>query len=181
MIPSICVADLSKSQQSAVARLEILGQHCGSGFWISKNRLVTAAHVVVCGTTTAITPEGSIRLEVVYVDISDDIAILRPQKARKGHSCLKLGQVSKVGSRIAGYGRFTNGIRLERGVVEESHYDSRAGRATAGVYGGFSGGPVIDRKTNRVVGIVTHGKDCQPMCLYTRVDIIKEALAQCPN
>jgi S1-C subfamily serine protease len=137
----------------------------GTGFAVSENLLVTAAHVVedrdrIRVTLGTVTTPG----EVVGYDRRKDVALIRIE--RKAPTLVSLAErAADVGNRVAtlGYAETLGLSYLEGGVNRLNTKSNVSGNLMTGLTevdfatkGGNSGGPVFDA-TGGVVGILVAG------------------------
>lgn len=167
-LSTFAFADLSQKQQKEALVSFLLNDNRssyfgGSGFFIAPNYILTCSHL----TESKFKNKGELFLFIdgqyyplvkIYNDRGKDIAIYRSDYY---HSKTFLDisndiNDSSVGTPIASYGDFTNSGEK----VYESHGNilgtssSFQLTGTSVVIPGFSGGPVINRKNNKVIGIV---------------------------
>jgi S1-C subfamily serine protease len=143
----------------------------GSGFIISRSRIITNAHVVSNARFIAIEKEGDARryeARVKFIAHDCDLAMLEVMDPDffKGTSHLSLGGVPKLDSVVTVLGYPIGGDRLSvtRGVVSRIDYQgySHSGvdshlaiQIDAAINPGNSGGPVI--QNGAVVGVAFQG------------------------
>ena len=161
-------------EASLIRLLDKNGETKGTGFLVSENIAVTCAHVVeACGSV----PGSDVQCvfhktnERYYALVlgnlwreTEDIAVLQfhdnlPESLASirfgetlgidGHACLTLGY-PQVGSMQG-----TNGRGEIFGIVRENNGRQLLQLRSQEITVGFSGAPLLDTETNRVVGMVT--------------------------
>ena len=147
------------------------GEGWGTGFIISKRRIITNAHVVSNARFISLEKEGDARryeAKVKFIAHDCDLAMLEvvDEAFFKGTTALKLGIVPALDSTVTVLGYPIGGDRLSvtRGVVSRIDYRGYAHSGVdahlvvqidAAINPGNSGGPVI--QDNRVVGVAFQG------------------------
>ena len=157
-------ADLTQQEEASVVEVRNQYKRMGSAFAISKNLFITAHHVVDDEPVVNIVHGGYMHAcRVIRLVPQQDMALLYAPTARVTHP-LKLGHSTFLSQDVIIYG-FPAARPFSRAVgnVIDTHsrmwYGTRSrytGHCTAVVMGGYSGGPVVDRRTNDVVGILTN-------------------------
>ena len=149
-----------------------VGQHTthGTGFIISKNLLLTNAHVVSNSVFIQVRRAGrteKFSAEVVHFDHESDLALLKVEDETffKGVNPLPVGKLPDVRDKVAVYGFPDGGDKLSitEGVVSRIEHTSYAYSGSfllscqidASVNSGNSGGPVV--LDNKVVGVAFQG------------------------
>jgi hypothetical protein len=138
----------------------------GTGFAIEGGEIVTAAHVVLRPDRLKVTTrEGqTVEAELVHIDEVRDVAILKPKVPLDGVPPLRLDEREpRVGEPVWALGHTGRGFwalswGMSGGIASGSvdMFGARLLLFDAGVYPGFSGGPVVtidERGKPRVVGI----------------------------
>ncbi|MDO9020694.1 MAG: trypsin-like peptidase domain-containing protein [Deltaproteobacteria bacterium] len=139
------------------------GTIVGTGFFVSPGRVVTAAHVVAQAGATAVGdevrlaggPDGA-RAKLLAVDTGFDLALLETV-AVPGRPTLLLGTHKTCdGHQWRSFAHPAQGPRWANGEVDGALADGRIQLRdrTSGVRGGFSGAPVYDQATRRVIGVM---------------------------
>lgn len=136
----------------------------GTAFFVSPNLVVTAAHIVRSRTTYTLTVNNKrIPAEVVVVDDSGDIAILRT--APQAVTCLPLAtDAAGTGTDVTGLGylpsakgsytaQITSGSVVGVGVAGGAYAHQYRLNVPTAV--GNSGGPLIDNQSGLVIGMMT--------------------------
>jgi S1-C subfamily serine protease len=147
----------------------------GTGFFISKERLITAAHIGDSAATVQMR-DGRV-LPCYYERISRvlDWAILRVPGANAVP--LKLGNAGATGESVWAYGNFDynhGGIQVTVGQCEGCTADGYR-TATAPVYPGYSGGPIVV-KGGKVIGITSQQRlNCGHAVIYVPIESVKQA------
>jgi hypothetical protein len=164
--------------------LRVMGEKPGCGFVVAPNLLITCAHVVGPKTPVGATleirvwgsEEGSLlqmRAEVLANQTTDDLALLRLQSGDYPH--VALDGEARMGDQLVAIGFPQEGQRLELDQftaefeAEVSFSDGSGQRLTGvelkfkggQVRHGFSGGPLLNRRTWRVIGIVNATRDAR--------------------
>lgn len=184
-------AQLFASDSSGVIRIETTfcgGSGVGSGFLIAPDFVVTAAHVV-SGATDITLRSGTANTtgQVVGIDESADIALVRAQSAFTGHAFALADQPASVGTPVAAIGfpeglpiTFTEGTisALDRtvpvGGVERSHLV----QTDTAINPGNSGGPLLTTD-GKVVGITDAVlQNAQGIGYAVSSDVAKPLVAQ---
>lgn len=130
---------------------------CGSGFFISRHTMVTAAHVIKQSVDGPITIRGVFadRRSEQYDTIPGiDVAFIHfPNKASE-HPYLICDDV-ELGSDVVAYGV----VKLKKGVEKRKLTVDSTRMGTIYMIGearnGFSGGPVVDVDRGCVIGLVS--------------------------
>ena len=168
---------------TCVVAVERDGRFEGTGFWVAPGELLTCAHVVHGGKPITVTV-GSVQLPAEPVSPllapddpaarfypQPDVALLRVPDAPAGHPCVRLDAAAPaVGSDVLQLTAFTVGENAPGRVVRSGaslHLESlfaqdgvtlfklREGQ----VIGGFSGGPLLNRRTGRVCALVDSSRN----------------------
>ena len=143
----------------------------GSGFLISKHRILTNAHVVSNARFISVEKEGDARryeARVKFIAHDCDLAILEVEDSNffQNTAALKLGGVPALDSTVTvmGYPIGGNRLSITRGIVSRIDYRVYAHSGVdshlviqidAAINPGNSGGPVIQNDT--VVGVAFQG------------------------
>jgi serine protease Do len=154
--PDLTPAQIGKRAMPATALLKCKDS-VGSGFFVTKELLITNAHVVCPGLKVQF-GKKTLPGEVVKQDDAVDLALVRVAGARAPHLTLGDATTLSVGDPVVLLGSPQGlGESLQRGTV------SHVGRGILGnvyvqidasVNPGNSGGPLLDRK-GHVVGVTT--------------------------
>jgi len=147
----------------------------GSAFWVAKNHLLTAAHVVIgskSGNLTVRTHSDTVlQADVLYQDQStrenpgSDMAVLTTPKHPEECQTLPVSStVPEIGAKVtwSGYARLVGEEPLDRqrfgwGRIASEPYPNGDGTffEVDGLFNpSHSGGPVVNEETGQVVGIV---------------------------
>lgn len=150
---------------SGVAEVDAItcdGKSSGTGFLLSRNRLMTSAHVINGASSLTIqTENGTVKATVEGVDKTVDLAILALAKPLSGHVFAIADRPAATGTRVATIGYPVGGHKsLTDGTVSGSGRKIRTESGTLTdmvktditVSAGDSGGPVLDL-TGHVVGV----------------------------
>lgn len=173
-------AQLSAEQCRSIVSIKEehwLGDSQGTGFFISRERVLTAAHIgdhakwiqTRDGRKLACYLEKRGRFEQL------DWAILRVPGANGVP--LKLAKdTAPQGTAVWCYGDFgvTGGVLQVTSGYVTGCGDWGLRYASAPVYPGFSGGPVVD-KADKVVGITSRQASAQNQCIYVPIAAVKQA------
>lgn len=155
--------------------------HGGSGTWIAPNYILTCSHLEVQKSEQVATKfswfaksadRGELGLYVnnrfyplteIYNDSRKDITIYRSDyyTSKNYLKVSKNIKDSQVNTPVLAYGDFRNdphikNIKISSGQIINNAVgvSSWQKMATASVYSGFSGGPVINRSNNEIIGII---------------------------
>ncbi len=135
---------------------------CGSGVVIDRNQILTNAHVV-SGTNivNVLLADGSqVRAPVIFRDTNKDLALLAPERNSLYFATLadSSDEALPQGSQVVALG-FPLTCNDDRTLAtEEGSITARRDgflQTSARIHAGNSGGPLVERKTGRVVGINT--------------------------
>jgi len=162
-VPTASVADspledLVSRVVPAVALVQA-GQNRGTGFFISRDRVLTNAHVVDGHSTVRLqVGEVSYSARVTNVSTGSDLAVLQVSNPNPNQPVLTLGSVSsaRVGEEVIAVGSALGVLSntVTRGIVSAVR---KAGQITliqtdAAINPGNSGGPLVNR-AGQVIGI----------------------------
>lgn len=184
--------------REATCRVDSGDEQIGSGFWISDDKLVTAAHVAdhLTGNDGSVqTNTGSVNVHVCYTDNEDgnnttgDLAILEATQDTPDHGTLSVEQnIPSIGTEVtwSGYARLFGERRIDRqrfgwGRVASEEYgrDDAKFFEVDGLFNpAHSGGPVLSTDTEHVVGVVSASAgrfDRLEDAWQERVDVIEKA------
>ncbi len=135
----------------------------GSGFFVSRELVLTNAHVVRGNRQVALRTHTGRRImgDVIRRNTPRDVALIRVERA--GHAPLPIrAEAARVGETVFAIGTpLQRGLRgtVSRGVVS-AYRENREGfqdiQADVDVHGGNSGGPLLDARGN-VVGLTYAG------------------------
>lgn len=160
----------------------------GSGFVISaEGDIVTNAHVVEGVERVQVVRADGLLVPAVIIgsDIKADIALIRAE--RLGVAPLKLGvagepeqgdEVVAFGSPLGLENTVTTGIisAVGRSLTIERRNMQNLLQITAPIAPGSSGGPLVDRRDGRVIGITTAGIDGRAIGFAITISQVKEQL-----
>lgn len=159
-------ADLSAKEQQAIVPLYLRsGHNVGTGFWAG-GYLHTAGHVVACGALYIY--DGGYKPVTVHYSDDDTYDYARCSVAGyKPKVSLRWASDLCDGQRITLYGYRLNKAQQWSGIVDDTVYPyltgvmrnevlGRAALGTCKSKNGNSGGAVVNRDTNEVVGVLTH-------------------------
>ncbi len=166
----------------------------GTGWWVDRTHLVTAAHVVdFQSNARVIVMHGDYeaRGTAIYVNQLHDIAVIRvdreptyqyiwslsrkdPEKALK---IFVIGYPYELYKIVGDMKRMSTVPRVAQGIVAWVHSDKKIFEFQAATDSGNSGGPIVDEDGN-VVGVVSFALRGNVAVLYygTSVSAVKEAL-----
>jgi hypothetical protein len=161
-----------------VVRIDRDGRFVGTGFFVAPGRVLTCAHVAHGGLPLAVTTHDGVTLTAEPVTVllapddpaarfypQPDAALLAVEGADPGQPCVRLEQADPVGSdglQLTAYtlGEYAPGVVVRSGAALGldssfelegwSLYKLREGQ----VLGGFSGGPLLNRRTGSVCALV---------------------------
>jgi S1-C subfamily serine protease len=147
----------------------------GTGFFISKERILTAGHVAN-GACYVLMRDGSkVRCYVERKSNVLDWAILRAPGANG--QPLKLGKSPEQGDMVWTYGNFDfdgDGVQVGVGNFQGCR-DNGTRTATAQVFAGYSGGPVV-AKGGKVIGITCQTRPAENYgVIYVPIESVKRA------
>jgi hypothetical protein len=163
--------DIVKAVRTGVIRIEAetcAGSSVGTGFLVGPRLVATAEHVVA-GAYEVVLKQGNATLgtaTVVGADPDRDLALLRSDVPIQGHIFEIAARAPRIGQDVAVLG-FPLGLPLSvtRGSVSGTNRTididgvarKRLVQTDAGVNPGNSGGPLLETRTGRVVGLVVIG------------------------
>ncbi|MDO8147514.1 serine protease [Isoptericola sp. b515] len=162
--------DVIESVRSGVVLIEstaCLGAGTGSGFLVAPDLVLTAAHVVDGSQDVTIqAAEGARTGEVMGIDTAGDLALVRVDRALRGHVFELSAGAPRQGEEILGLG-YPFGTRnlvttdgrisgIDQPVMTETVRRADMIQTDAGLNPGNSGGPVV-LHDGTVVGIVSAG------------------------
>lgn len=175
----VVLSELAPSSQSAKGRFEDIrkvavmiqaGSSHGSGFFVSaQGHIVTNAHVVGNAVRVRVVASGKkekMIAEVLRIDRRRDVALLRleavPESLDLHLLPLRLDKVS-VGDEVYAIGA-PKAKRLQdsvtHGIISAHRFERRTGlpfiQADVDIYGGNSGGPLLDEFGN-IIGLSVKG------------------------
>ncbi|WP_192559873.1 trypsin-like peptidase domain-containing protein [Pseudomonas allokribbensis] len=165
------------------------GSATGTGFAVSRNHVLTCAHVIEDMQEIYISSfEGRYRVEPVVVDRRNDIVLLRvldcpplkPVAFKEGFGCDLGDNVVALGFPLAGFAG--GGVQVTQGGVSGLfglHNDSSLLQFTAPIQPGSSGSPLFD-SSGAVVGLVTSTlPDAQNMNFAVKAPLLLSFLDAC--
>ena len=136
----------------------------GTGFLVSPEYAVTAAHVVSSGNATLrFVDGGRYSVSVVSADRQNDVSLLRLSSPARGRPTLTIGtNPVRNGERLEICG-FGGPVASAKGDMRHFHSVALDGStANSAVLHGDSGGPILRLGTSEVVGVVSGGPKTQP-------------------
>lgn len=151
--------------------VEVRGSSVGSGFLVSEDLIVTCAHVVgstkakpeVAFLGAAIPSPATVVPDLWRSEEEGDIAVLKLQGGPpQGHRPLRLGRTSGTEGHVCSTLGFpdVSAVQVVRGqgIIRALVFDRWGNRklqlSSKEITGGFSGAPLLDLQTKRVVGMV---------------------------
>src|SRR5215469_11731555 len=158
--------------------VQVLGERPGCGFYIAPDLIVTCAHVVgskAPGSDINLRKWSSVGVEmlpparVLFLFRDDDIAFL--QSAGPGEAVAALGADVRLRDPLVAVGFPRREDREERDHFEATYEGQTLFLAASGRAGieekfkggqvepGFSGGPLLNLRTKRVMGVVVATRD----------------------
>jgi len=171
----------------------LYGSQYGTGFWVSRGWVVTAAHVVSFqsyGKVLLIHGDFESYGTVVYVDVDHDVAIIKADSTPTRVHYFKIASSIEKGMRIYAIGypyelyvlygdirKMSANPRGAQGMITWIDYDAMLAEIQAPIDQGNSGGPVIS-SSGAVVGLVSFAMQGKVGSLYfiSTCDAIREAL-----
>ncbi len=174
----------------------ILYQHkYGTGWWVEKRHIVTAAHVVSFQSNARVSiihGDYESTGTVIYVNQLHDIAVIRverePQSAYYIWSLAKNDPEKALRIFVIGYPfelykivgdirKMSTMPRVAQGIVAWTHPEQKIFEFQASTDTGNSGGPIVDENGN-VVGVVSFALQGNVASLYygTSISAVKDAL-----
>ena len=164
--PLPSMEELVKQTLPAVVKVET-HDGAGSGFFVSKELLVTNAHVVGNAASVVIRLRGGITRPATVEDVNQvtDLAVLKAQIVDHDQVFLPLGnpaevqtgaEVIAIGSPLGLQNTVTRGIVSGHRNVTDPYMNTSVTlfQTDAAINPGNSGGPLIDRR-GRVIGVNT--------------------------
>ena len=136
----------------------------GTAFVVSKNYLLTAAHVIdECREVTIRHAHEEIAVAIADFDKSNDLGLLKSKKSFEHTAKLRDGKPLRLGDTVVNYGYplfgdLSNSAKISKGEINSlagMGNDSGVFQYDASTQPGNSGGPVLDLSGN-VVGVVSH-------------------------
>jgi len=156
--PPASIEDIVSAALPAVASIDA-GNARGSGFFISRDSLLTNAHVIDGKTSVQVNANGAqYTARVVSQSAGIDMAVLQVYNPNANQPILNLGSVgnARVGEEVIAIGYALGALSntVTRGIVSAVR---KTGSVTliqtdAAINPGNSGGPLLDRK-GQVIGI----------------------------
>ncbi|MBX7246997.1 MAG: trypsin-like peptidase domain-containing protein, partial [Candidatus Sumerlaeaceae bacterium] len=170
--------------RSQAGRYVGIAQAMGSGFFIAPDLVLTCAHMTQIPTafgkmpvsSMTIYPGGSdaMRAAIVARDPQHDLVLLRvADKCEAQPYTLKPYDLGP-GDDVSIVGNFTKGLRVSNGELLDSEVLDGFAMASAKVYSGYSGGPVLD-KDGYVQGVLSQ-RDDSGNSVFVRSDVILRML-----
>lgn len=165
-------ADLSSKQAQAVFPVYVDGRWSGSGFFAGRY-FYTAGHVAEIGAMTV----AGYPVRVIHHGYAqyEDYAVCKVDGFTPPAK-LKWAKSGANGMPVAAYGYQNSGLLHTTGEIVRWRADWRAGASSAQIKGGYSGGPIIHRETNEVLGILTNNYSWSNRAYgnskFTRTDMV---------
>lgn len=162
--------------RKATCRVDQEGRQQGSAFWVSDNMLISAAHVLNQSQkddATVRTFDGEvIDCDIEHINVSTidnsgtDLALLSTDEVPEDFETLEIDQrIPTIGTEViwSGYARLLGESKMERqrfswGRVASTEYgkgDAQFFEVDGLFNPGHSGGPIISKDTEQVVGVVS--------------------------
>jgi len=174
----------------------LYGDKYGTGWWVDKQYLVTAAHVVGWTSNVKVTLIHGDYVAtgyVIYTDRVHDIAIIKADKPptsqyifslaiadpEKGQRIFVIGYPNELYKIIGDVEIMSSNPRIAEGIIAWVYPDKQLFEFQASTDAGNSGGPIVDENGN-VLGIVSFAMPGEITYLFygTSVSAIKEALSK---
>ena len=193
-ISVVNAAELYSSNWDKGVVVVLYGSQYGTGWWVSKQHLVTAAHVVSYRTNAKVTLiHGDYQAIgfVVYVDSLHDVAVIKAEKSpayqyiwslsakdpEKGQTIFVVGYPFELYKIVGDIGIMSANPRVAEGIIAWVYPDKQLFEFQAATDAGNSGGPIVDNSGN-VVGLVSFALTGEAATMYygTSVSAIKTAL-----
>ena len=175
-----CLAILCATSQASIQdnvvhiagfNYQVVMKGTGSGFILRDGYVVTAYHVAAMGRQLRVKDSrGQWHDASLLMRGKPDWAVLSVPTLRGAGIPIDRDGVAQGESMVA-YGRFSEGIRMSHGYVQDWMFQRAYQHCTTNVYPGFSGGPVVDRD-GEVVGIVSM-QTPGGSCLYVPIGSIR--------
>ena len=172
----------------------LYGSQYGTGWWVNRNHIVTAAHVVGFQNNVRVTLiHGNYESigQVIYVDSLHDVAIIRAEKEmvgayiwslsikgpEKGQKIFVIGYPFELYKIIGDIRVMSSNPRISEGVVAWVVSEKKLFEFSATTDAGNSGGPIVDPAGN-VVGLVSFAIEGEVTSMFygTTVDAVRAAL-----
>ena len=166
----------------------------GTGWWVDKQHVVTAYHVVDTGVQGVVRGDWSSSAKVIYFNTTLDIAILEvsnPPPWARGLSLnynIKQGDVVRVvGYPVQLYEELQGDIktmsispRVATGTIAWINPEFPVAELDVSTDAGNSGGPVVNAETGAVVGMIIYARKgiVSEGYYMLRADAIAEALKE---
>jgi hypothetical protein len=168
--------ELEEQVRRATCRVDTNDSQLGSSFWVDDKYLITAAHVIEAVSNSELKIQTwdneSIEVEVIESDpnagqeTGADLAIIKPVKTPQNHESLTVNSnIPSIGTDVfwAGYASLFGETEIDRqrfgwGKVASEPYgeDEQNFFEVDGLFNpSHSGGPVVNKKTGEVVGVVS--------------------------
>ena len=173
----------------------LYGSQYGTGFWVSKNWIVTAGHVVSFQSYAKVQLiHGDFETygTVVYVDQQHDVAIIKAEDVPARVHYFKISVSIEKGMKVYAIGypyelyvlygdvkKMSANPRAAEGLITWIDYEANLAEIQATIDQGNSGGPVIS-SSGAVVGLVSFAMSGEVGTLYfvTTCDAIRSALSK---
>ncbi|MGD6818339.1 S1C family serine protease [Metabacillus sp. 84] len=166
------VKEIIDESQKLVVTIQLEGGSIGSGFlYNEKGDVITNAHVVADSENVLVLTKDSREMpgEVIGVNPTRDIAVVRvkdlegtdPLSVEREKKSAIGDEVLALGSPLGLQNTVTDGIisGVDREINIEETYYKDAYQISAPIAPGNSGGPLIDKKSGKVIGINSAATD----------------------
>jgi len=173
----------------------LYGSQYGTGFWVGKNWLVTAGHVVSFQSYAKVQLiHGDFETygTVVYVDQQHDVAVIKAEDVPARVHYFKISVSIEKGMKVYAIGypfelyilygdvkKMSANPRGAEGMITWIDYEAQLAEIQASIDQGNSGGPVVS-SSGAVVGLVSFAMQGEVGTMYfvTTCDAIRNALSR---
>ncbi len=189
-------SDLYSSLWDKGVVVVLYGSQYGTGWWVDKYYIVTAAHVVNFQSNVKVTLiHGDYQAvgRVIALDSLHDVAVIRAEKAPssqyiwslsigdpdKGEQIFVIGYPFELYKIVGDLNAMSDNPRIAEGIVSWYYPEKQLFEFQASTDSGNSGGPIVDASGN-VVGLVSFALEGNAANMYygTSVSAIKTVLAR---